>query len=73
MDAYLLSKVELLDFGCTALTYENAGGFFGGMHSQKLNLTDLLKKGKKGIDVEGFMLLTPDKEYHEAIIKYIKS
>ncbi|MFA7681954.1 MAG: inositol monophosphatase family protein [Candidatus Peribacteraceae bacterium] len=71
IDAWLLNRTELLDFGFTALAYQNAGGFVGGEDSLAISVSDLIQRTKNGIELIGFMLLAPDGSYHRELIRYI--
>ncbi len=73
MDAYALTSVELLDFGCTALAYENAGGFCGDIQSERVTVSNLIVPCERGLEIRGFMLLAPSREYHSAMLQYIHS
>lgn len=68
-DAWLLNRIELLDFGFTALAYENAGGFIGGIDSAKISVSNLLQQSKNGLELMGFMLLAPSESYHRELIR----
>lgn len=73
MDAYALATVELLDFGCTALAYENAGGFCGDIRSERVNVSNLIVPCERGLELRGFMILAPNKKYHTEMLQYIHS
>lgn len=74
--AYVVQEVDLLDFGCSALAYREAGGFVGNRESKSLNETSLLRflkdeKDQSVILLRGFMALTPTQEYCRSLVELI--
>jgi fructose-1,6-bisphosphatase/inositol monophosphatase family enzyme len=70
--AYLLGEIDILDFGITALAYEEAGGLVLDKQGKNADLTKFVSKNENGsIFLRGFLALAPSKEYYQKIKSYL--
>lgn len=71
--SYILSSIEIIDFGCTALAYKNAGGFIGDNQFQPVEFTDPTKVVRVGQSYyfRGLMILAPTQDYLKSLMNYI--
>ncbi len=70
---YMFREVDILDFGCTAIAYQEAGGFAYDSDLNKRNIGDILITRNNGhIYLNGFTILGPTKEYCVDMLKLIR-
>lgn len=71
LDWYMVSSIEILDFGCTALAYQNAGGFVGDNLGQPFEANSSIVKVGDHYHFHGITIFAPTHAYLNDFLKYV--
>lgn len=71
LDWYMVSSIEIIDFGSTSLAFKNAGGFVGDHSGQPVDASRFIKKIGDHYHFCGMTILVPTQTYLKEFLRYV--